>query len=230
MGRKQIWTGSGSALLLLLTCACCQDPEGSAEHVPAGRGLVVTEIDQADLVNQPPKFVSMAPLTARGGQPYAYGARVLDPDGDEVRYRLVEAPAGAALEGSAVKWVPRLDQVGKAQRFTLRAVDEYGGAEDQAWEVIPRPGFAPEFHSRPPGHWQGGSYTYRVRLGDAGGDVRKLKVRLASAPPGAALTGSGRHWTLTWTPRGGELEARFILRAVDETGAVAEQNWKVRRR
>ena len=105
---------------------------------------MVREIDPARVVNRPPRFLSLAPRMAREGAPYRYGVSAADPDGDHVRLTLVRAPEGAALEGSLLRWQPRHSQVGRPQRFTLRAVDEHGAAREQTWSVIPRPEPRPE--------------------------------------------------------------------------------------
>lgn len=137
--------GIGGVLALGLGCGGAQE---GLEHRqspvrPGARALVITEIEQAAVVNRPPRFLSVAPLTAREGYPYTYDFTALDPEGDEVSYTLVQAPEGASLSGHALKWVPRPAQVGRDQGFTLRAVDEWGAARDQTWKVMPKAGEPP---------------------------------------------------------------------------------------
>jgi hypothetical protein len=107
---------------------------------------VVTEIEPAKVANHPPRFISMAPATAREGEPYDYGFAALDPDGEELRYVLVRAPEGASVVGELLEWTPRHSQAGRLQRFTLRAVDEHGAATDQTWSVLPQSEAEPHHH------------------------------------------------------------------------------------
>jgi|GEM_PF-1628105 hypothetical protein len=135
-GMVTSWTGN-AVLAGLLGCAGAEQPDpGPAE--PSGPAVLVTEIHPGDPSNRPPRFISMAPQLAREGEPYRYGIFALDPDGDEVRFTLLRAPEGAALEGRVLKWIPGHAQVGRPQRFTLRAADGHGGVDEQTWTIIPR--------------------------------------------------------------------------------------------
>ena len=103
---------------------------------PSAPANVVTEIVPGR--SGKPRFISVAPALAREGEPYTYGFAALDPDGEDLRYALVRAPEGASLAGDALEWIPRHNQAGRLQRFTLRAVDGLGEAQDQTWSVMPR--------------------------------------------------------------------------------------------
>jgi hypothetical protein len=141
MGWQGIIVGLGGLVVLGVGCAGAVPSSGdspAAGRTKASRALVITEIDQSEVVNRPPRFLSLAPAEAREGSPYTYDFRVQDPDGDDVRFALVEAPEGVTLEGRHLTWVPRPAQVGRRQTFTLRAVDEHGAARDQIWQVVPR--------------------------------------------------------------------------------------------
>jgi hypothetical protein len=135
MGWHAILTGrAGHALLaglvlgLVLGCAGVDGPDPEA---------VVTEIHPSRVAGRHPRFISMAPWMAREGEPYRYGITATEADGEEVRLTLVRAPEGAGLDGTVLRWTPEHAQVGRPQRFTLRAVDQHGVAEDQNWTVIP---------------------------------------------------------------------------------------------
>jgi len=141
MGWQSIltdWAGGTVLVALALGCAGAEDPALAGDLPPADRSRVVREIDPAKVVNRPPRFLSLAPRMAREGEAYRYGIAANDPYGDEVRLTLVRAPEGAVLEGTLLRWRPRHSQVGRAQRFTLRAVDEHGAAREQSWSVMPR--------------------------------------------------------------------------------------------
>jgi hypothetical protein len=143
MGWQGVIISMGSLTMLGVGCGgAAPGPADLPSSGPtkASRALVITEIDQAEAVNRPPRFLTMAPLEAWAGSTYLYDFGVLDPDGDEVSLVLVEAPEGVTLEGMHLAWVPRPEQVGRRQTFTLRAVDERGAARDQVWQVVPRAG------------------------------------------------------------------------------------------
>lgn len=130
------WTGNAVLAGLVLGCAGADglDP-GTPEVVQSGAAVLVTEIHPG---NHRPRFISLAPHLAREGEPYRYGFEALDPDGDEVSFSLLRAPEGAALEGGVLEWTPEHAQVGRRQRFTLRAADGHGGIDEQTWTIIPR--------------------------------------------------------------------------------------------
>jgi hypothetical protein len=130
-------------IALVLGCAGTGDPDRADPAPGQDRGEIprprlVTEIAPGQVANRPPRFLSLAPLTAREGETYRYGVDAMDPDGDEVSYRLVRAPEGAILEGHVLKWTPGHGQVGHRQRFTLKAMDEHGAVQTQSWSLIPR--------------------------------------------------------------------------------------------
>jgi hypothetical protein len=149
------WGANVALVALGLGCMAGEpkgpDPETGQPPaaVPAQRRTpanVVTEIEPARIANHRPRFISMAPVTAREGEPYYYGFAALDPDGEELRYVLVRAPEGAAVVGDLLEWTPRHSQTGHPQRFTLRAVDERGAARDQTWSVLPQSETDPRHH------------------------------------------------------------------------------------
>jgi len=131
MGWHTLLSGcAGHALLagLVLGCSGADGPDPEA---------VVSEIHPSQVVRRHPRFISMAPRMAREGEPYRYGITASEGDGEEVHLTLVRAPEGAALDGTVLRWIPEHAQVGRPQRFTLRAADEHGMSEDQEWTVIP---------------------------------------------------------------------------------------------
>jgi len=138
-----LWLGSVVFIALVLGCAGIGDPDRAVsatgqDQGPIPRPRLVTEIAPGQVANRPPRFLSLAPLTAREGETYHYGVDTMDPDGEEVSYRLVRAPEGAILEGHVLKWTPEHGQVGHRQRFTLKAMDEHGAVRTQSWSLIPR--------------------------------------------------------------------------------------------
>ena len=150
MGWSIIMTGwTGHALLagLVLGCAGADGPDPGGAAPPPARpeprpvpAVVITEIPPDGLALRRPRFISLAPRLAREGEPYRYRVAAIEGEGDEaVHLTLVRAPEGAALDGSVLKWTPEHAQAGRPQRFTLRAVDERGAAEDQTWMVTPGP-------------------------------------------------------------------------------------------
>jgi len=149
------WTGHALITGLVLGCAGADGPDPAGAAAPAARpeprpvpAVVITEIPPEGLALRRPRFISLAPRLAREGEPYRYGVAAIEGEGDEVHFTLLRAPEGAALDGSVLRWTPEHAQAGRPQRFTLRAVDERGVAEDQTWTVTPRP---EPFHGLPAG-------------------------------------------------------------------------------
>jgi hypothetical protein len=148
------WTGNAVVAGLALGCAGADGTDQIRVEPPVqqpGPVAVITEIQPSQLVNRRPRFISIAPQLAREGVPYRYGISVTDPDGEEVHFKLLRAPEGAALQGGVLQWTPEHRQAGRPQQFTLRAVDERGAAEDQTWTIIPKA----EPHAWTPGEERG---------------------------------------------------------------------------
>ncbi|MCK5414621.1 MAG: hypothetical protein KAJ35_04500, partial [Thermoplasmata archaeon] len=61
------------------------------------------------LKNRPPKFTSSPPDEAAAGTEYRWAIEALDPDGDTLRFTLIEGPAEASIVEGALLWSPEPD-------------------------------------------------------------------------------------------------------------------------
>ena len=81
--------------------------------VSDGRGGMATLGFSVDVAlatpNAAPVLTSVPDVTLSGGDAFHYAASALDRDGDALRYRLIDAPAGATIDATtgAVLWDPR---------------------------------------------------------------------------------------------------------------------------
>ena len=83
-----------------------------------------------------PSFVSTPPIESRESSPYTYTLAADDPAGHPVAFFLEEAPAGAALNGNLLSWIPTVAQARSENRFTVIAASAAGRVR-QTWTVTP---------------------------------------------------------------------------------------------
>jgi RHS repeat-associated protein len=197
-----------------------RDPHGNA----ARQWFYLPVSDRT--INRAPVFQSLPPPGFAPGQAFVYRAQALDPDGDPVRYALLQAPEGAALDPHTglLNWLPEDGDAGP-WAFALIALDPLGAQAVQQFSVSYVLGNQPpQFLSHPPtqaGVGQG--YVYDVVLHDPDGDT--IELALQQAPAGAALVGARQ---LRWTPSANQVGAHdFVLEARDAEGATTLQEFAV---
>ena len=68
---------------------------------------------------------------------YSYQLESIDPDGDKLRYRLLEAPLGAIInqDTGELIWLAEDIQPGESYQFSVEVSDGRGGSDTQTWEV-----------------------------------------------------------------------------------------------
>lgn len=91
----------------------------------------------APIVPVSPVFSSTPITAASEGTAYSYDLSATDPAGGAVTYSLTSAPAGAALNGKTVTWMPTAAQSRVANSFTVTATASKGGSAAQSWTVTP---------------------------------------------------------------------------------------------
>jgi N-acetylneuraminic acid mutarotase len=93
-------------------------------------------------INHPPKITSNPPSVIQEGDNYDYYITVVDEDNDIINISIVQAPINLSFNSSTgrIHWVPTTTDIGN-HNFTIRALDNNGGMDDQAFTVtvIPRP-------------------------------------------------------------------------------------------
>jgi hypothetical protein len=163
----------------------------------------------------------MPDTTINEGQALNFTYTATDADADVLAYSLVDAPEGAAIDGSsgAFTWTPTYEQAGT---YDIVAVVSDGALTDTsstAIVIVSDVNRAPAFVDVMPdttiNEGQALSYTYTAT--DADGDV--LAYSLVDAPEGAAIDGSSG--AFTWNPTY-EQAGTYDIVAVVSDGALTD--------
>jgi RHS repeat-associated protein len=154
-----------------------------------------------ELPNQPPYFVTSAPLAAVAGQPWNYAAEAIDPEFQGLAYRLEQAPPTMQVDAATgeLSWTP--DAGGPAlEPVRLVAEDPAGAVAVQQFEIAVRAGnAAPVLTGTPPASVLAGRTLTHLFIGqDADGD--RLHFELIDAPPGMRIDAEAG-W-LSWSTLG----------------------------
>ncbi len=105
-----------------------------------GRGVVATQrlnvTVEATLENEAPSILSLPPRHATAGKLYEYVMIAEDQESDPIRWRLLEGPAGMALDAELgiVRWNPTLTQLG-TNSVRLEVEDALLGSSVQSWTI-----------------------------------------------------------------------------------------------
>ncbi|HJW73500.1 MAG TPA: hypothetical protein VJ486_11780 [Geothrix sp.] len=175
--------------------------------------------------NLSPSFTSTPPSEAKEGHSYIYTLAATDPNGDLVQFQDSQLPAGASLSGGQLTWVPSASEVGQAAVFKIKALDGFGGTQDQAWSVTPSANALPVMTSQPPQDMsfvQGASvFDYMITSTDSDNDP--VTFSLIQAPAGAVIVNGLLHWQPT--PAQERVPQTFQIRASDGHGGTVDQQW-----
>lgn len=159
-----------------------------------------------------------------GGNVYVYDVDAVDPDGDEVSYRLIEAPEGATIDETTglIRWATQTEQVGR-HPVVIEVEDEFGASIRQQYDlvvldeqpVITSDPLETAFLDEP--------YRYLVTALDPNpNDV--LTFSLVSGPDGASM--DPESGLLAWMPPGvGSYD--FTVRVTDTFGLSDVQSFSV---
>lgn len=163
-----------------------------------GRGGVATQrlnvAVEATLENEAPSVLSLPPRHATAGKLYEYVMIAKDRESDPMRWRLLEGPAGMALDAELgiVRWNPTLAQLG-TNSVRLEVEDALLGSSVQSWTIeVGCQNRSPQITSIPlveaaietP-------YLYALRASDPDGDALTFSFAdtdQASLPEGLTLT------------------------------------------
>ena len=124
-------------------------------------------------VNAPPEILSEPPTTATRGAVYRYTVDAVDPDGDDLTYRLDSGPAGMTMDRNGrIVWRSATTDT-EPQDVSVTVTDTFGNTAVQSWQI------AMTADTQPPtvaltvltgggavsGNWQiNVGSTYRVRV------------------------------------------------------------------
>ncbi len=181
--------------------------------------------------NHAPTFTT-TPVTAIAlGQRYQYDSRATDSDGDELRYSLLDAPLGMAIDTvtGTIVWQPRADQVG-AHDVSLQVIDPRGATDAQTFTIYVSKGVdsgnhPPSIDSSPETKVLiGQTYLYNLMANDIDSDT--LSYELQSSPAG--MTINSQTGQITWTPTTAQLGLSQVSIVVsDDRGATATQSFSI---
>ncbi|WP_228055720.1 putative Ig domain-containing protein [Lusitaniella coriacea] len=176
--------------------------------------------------NRPPTIASTPRTRSQVGTTYAYRLDAVDPDGELLTYTLLDAPAGATLDGEGrLFWNPDAAQMGD-HPITVEVRDPSGATATQTWTLTISDrdiNSAPEIVSTPtPNTHLDRLYRYDLEGIDPDGDP--ILWALLDGPEGAVIDPeTGR---LSWQPTPEQLgEQTFLVRAMDARGAYTVQEF-----
>jgi len=173
--------------------------------------------------NQPPEITSQAVTTAKAENNYFYNVDATDPNGDELLYTLVNAPAGMTINplNGEINWLPATE--GTAQ-VIVSVDDRRGGVDQQSFSITIAPAnSAPSITSSPiTESVVDSSYVYNVIATDPDGDT--LVYRLLDAPAGLRI--NAQTGQITWQPFNAGIS--FVsVQVADPRGLTDIQNFTV---
>lgn len=185
--------------------------------------LVVTDDNKAPVIES-------APVTsARVDEPYQYEVQAADPDGDDLEYRLLEAPGGMAIDAQSgtLSWTPGAAQEGS---FTVDLVvnDPAGETASQRFTVeVTKEGEPPYLANKPAERAEvGEEYRFKVLAVDFEGNT--ASVELASGPDGMTLSDDSNIPELRWTPAEGDCTKEVTLALEDRFGQSEQVTFSIK--
>lgn len=150
-------------------------------------------VDVRQTINRPPDVVTTGfPGLLYANEPMRYTFAVSDPDGDDVRFRIISMPTGMTLDGTTVNWVPAVTDDGH-HTLTLEVNDgvSYVLTVDLSFDVR-------LVHNRPPRltqfdapHFASIGYDYRYQFSAYDPDGDSLVYEVVNAPPGMMINQNG---------------------------------------
>jgi RHS repeat-associated protein len=158
---------------------------------------------------------------------YFYAVRAIDPEGDPLTYRLLDAPTSATIDAQTgrVSWVPS----GPGQfHFRVQVSDGRGGLDSQDYDLtVTRgvPNQAPVITSTAPTEGMvRRSYAYRVTATDPNNDP--LSFYLTTSPAG--MTIDRATGVISWIPTATQVGGHPVtVRVLDGRGGQATQMFTV---
>jgi choice-of-anchor A domain-containing protein/RHS repeat-associated protein len=189
--------------------------------VSATRDFAVT----VSSANQAPLVVAQSVLSPAVGQAWEYLLRVVDPDGDELSFALIDGPEGLTLDTSTglIQWTPEAGQDGE-QTVVVEVSDGDGGLLSHTLALlvasVAGANHAPVINSALRNRLQiGQKWAYLVDASDP--DADPLTYELVSGPAGMMLTDGH---VLTWQPGVDQLgDNMLVVRVTDARGMSVDQ-------
>jgi RHS repeat-associated protein len=176
--------------------------------------------------NQPPAITSTPAFEGMTTVLYEYALQANDPDGDPLKYRLGQAPAGMTIDPDTglIRWTPTTPGSAFVQAIVE---DNRGAGRYQSWSVTVR-----EYQNLPPRITSsapltaspGAPYAYLVLANDPNRDP--ITFALPQAPAGMTINPAGGQ--IAWTPTAAQFGSHAVtVTASDGKGGVATQRFDV---
>ncbi len=196
--------------------------------VDDGRGAIASQnygifvLDNPS--NQSPFITSTPSVNTLVDQLYTYQVTGVDPEGENLTFRLIENPNGMTINPNTglIQWTPTRSQAGLSD-ITVEIVDPLGATGQQRFQILSiGNNQAPIVTSRSPSVVIAGeTYQYDVIATDPDGD--SLTYTLEQAPNGMSIDNLGRLRWLTTPTDAGIINVR--LRVSDPYGGISGQNF-----
>ena len=189
---------------------------------------VLVQQGGSDGSNNGPSITSTPGFAIEAGLEYVYAVTASDIDGDTLNVRLLQGPAGMAVDAAGVvRWLTTATDVGE-HTVRVEVADGRGGTAQQGYRLTvfeagaPPSNTPPQIGSAPPGTGTVGlEYRYAIQATDADGDA--LSYTLLQGPAGMTVDAGG---VLTWIPAAaGERSVRI---RVGDGQSFVEQGWTLR--
>ncbi|MEZ6101666.1 MAG: putative Ig domain-containing protein [Pirellulaceae bacterium] len=175
--------------------------------------------------NTSPTITSKPTSHTTLGQEYAYRPVALDAEGDELRWRLEEAPKGMSIDSISgeIRWLPDELQLG-SQPVTVVVTDTRLASARQQFAIdVNCSNLPPAIVSVPPTvAVEGDAYFYATRVDDPEGDP--LTWTLAQSPPGMSINNRG---IVTWRPHIDDIGPHHVTIEVTDGPNTARQSYDV---
>jgi YD repeat-containing protein len=169
---------------------------GNSEGQRADLGYGLYAVPYA---NRAPEIGSVAPLAATVGELWSYQLEASDPDGAQLSYVLLEAPAGMSIDSDGLlRWLP--DAVDAAlSPVVLRVYDARGSFAAQSFDIALQGGNrAPQLGGLPDAFELRTGTLFRLGLDASDPDGQSVSIHVDDLPPGAVFDMSTR--VLSWLP------------------------------
>ena len=177
-------------------------------------------------INYAPNITSTPGFVANVGGVYQYQVEASDPDGQTLRYQLLESPQGMTIDAAngLLTWTT---PVNGNYQVVLAVFDSEGLGVTQGYTLTAKTNSLPVIRSTPgleavPNQ----TYRYDLQAVDPDGDSLRYSLDATSQALGMTLDTQGR---LTWTPNNSQLGDHAVtLTAIDGAGGATQQTFTLK--
>ncbi|GCL37155.1 hypothetical protein SR1949_22620 [Sphaerospermopsis reniformis] len=177
-------------------------------------------------INHAPNITSTPGFVANVGSAYQYQVEAKDPDGQTLRYQLLESPQGMTIDAASglLSWTT---PVNGNYQVVVAVFDTEGLGVTQGYTLTAKTNSLPVIRSTPgleavPNQ----IYRYNLQAVDPDGDSLGYSLDTTSQALGMTLDTQGR---LSWTPNNSQLgDHAVILTVTDGAGGTTQQTFTLK--